>query len=47
MDPETVFDRVDYEPDDDLDGYDLDDPKRWALDLGFDPDWMRDRWRGK
>lgn len=28
-------------------GYDADDPKALALDPGFDPDWMRDRWRGK
>ena len=38
---------VDPDPDVDLDAYEPNDPKRWALDPGFDPDFMRDQWRGK
>lgn len=37
----------DIDPDVDLDAYEPNDPKRMALDPGFDVDFMRDQWRGK
>lgn len=51
MNSGDVFEYIDYlkdRPDwDDLDVYDLDDPKRWSLDPDFDPDLVRDMERGK